>query len=111
LRSADAYRFAVFAYVFMPDHLHLLVEGRREDADLRLFMRNWRKRSTLEVRPEGARTIWQKGYFERVLREEEGTVEVIAYILMNPVRARLVDTPLDYPHAWSVMTHGVVMTE
>jgi REP element-mobilizing transposase RayT len=95
----------------MPDHLHLLVEGRREDADFQLFMRNWRKRSTLEVRSGGARTIWQKGYFERVLREEDGTVQVIAYMLMNPVRARLVDSPLDYPHAWSVTTHAALTTE
>ena len=89
----------------MPDHLHLFVEGRREDADFRLFMRNWRKRSTLEVRPDGARTIWQKGYFERVLREEEGTEQVINYMLMNPVRAGLVQSPIDYPHCWSVTTH------
>jgi putative transposase len=38
LRVAEREGFAVLAYCFMPDHLHLLVEGRRDDANLRRFV-------------------------------------------------------------------------
>lgn len=105
LRSAASYGFAVLAYVFMPDHVHLLVEGRREDADFRLFMRNWKKRTTQWMQTEAGGRLWQESYFERVLRGEEGTAEVIAYILDNPVRAGLVKSAMDYPFGWSIATH------
>jgi hypothetical protein len=45
--------------------------------------------------------LWQEGYFERVLREEDTTLDVIAYILQNPVRAGLVGDPGAYPFSGS----------
>ena len=105
LRSAELYGFVVLAYVFMPDHIHLLVQGNREDSNFRLFMRNWRKRATLKIRTMGRPAIWQESYQERVLRGEDGTTSVIAYILNNPVRAGLVEDPMAYPYGWSVATH------
>jgi putative transposase len=106
LQSAAAYRFEVLAYVFMPDHLHLLVEGRHPDADFRLFMRNWRKRSSLSAPLLGMERLWQKGFFERVLRGDEGTDQVITYMLGNPVREGLVANAMDYPFLWAVSTHN-----
>ncbi|HYN10753.1 MAG TPA: hypothetical protein VES67_25440 [Vicinamibacterales bacterium] len=44
----------------------------------------------------------QDGYFERVLRHDEATPQVIAYILENPVRAGLVQDPAEYPFAWTI---------
>jgi hypothetical protein len=41
--------------------------------------------------------LWQKGYYERVLRDEEPTTDIIRYIIANPVRAGLVIEPGDYP--------------
>ena len=68
-------------------------------------MRNWRKRASVRLKDSTDSAVWQKGYFERVLRGEEGTDAVIAYMLNNPVRAGLVETPMAYPHSWSVATH------
>ena len=39
LRSASDEAFAVVAYCFMPDHLHLLVEGQAENSVMRAFVR------------------------------------------------------------------------
>lgn len=36
-RAADEQQFAIPVYCFMPDHLHLLVEGLSESSDLRAF--------------------------------------------------------------------------
>jgi putative transposase len=41
--------------------------------------------------------LWQQGYFERVLRNDEGTLTVIRYVFENPVRAGLVERYEDYP--------------
>ena len=43
----------------------------------------------------GAR-LWQPGYFERVLREEEQTDQCANYILSNPIRAGLVRSFEEY---------------
>ena len=38
LRVAENEHFAILAYTFMPDHVHLLLEGMSLDADVRRFM-------------------------------------------------------------------------
>src|SRR5437764_4350743 len=38
LQVANECGFADLAHCFMPDHLQAVVEGRREDADLRIFV-------------------------------------------------------------------------
>ena len=52
--------------------------------------------------------LWQKGYYEHVLREDEDSKEIAHYIIANPVRAGLVQSPDDYPFigsdAWSIVS-------
>ena len=101
LRTASECAFAVLAYCFMRDHLHALVEGTADDANLRTFVKLFRQRATIAARSVVDRPLWQEGYFERVLREEDTTLEVIAYILRNPVRAGLVHVPGANPFSGS----------
>src|ERR1700692_1181919 len=42
-RSAERHGFALVAYCFLPDHLHLLVYGTSLDADLPAFMIHFKK--------------------------------------------------------------------
>ena len=93
LRTAERYGFALLAYTFMPDHLHLLVEGRRADADLRRFAAAARRMSSNACRGLAPGGIWQDGYFERTLRPGEDAGACIDYILANPVKAGLVGRP------------------
>ena len=48
--------------------------------------------------------LWQEGYYDHVLREADDVAEVIAYIVNNPVRAKLVVSPAEYPF-WGSFTH------
>ena len=48
----------------------------------------------------GAR-LWQDGYFDRLLRREEATCEVVGYIIGNPVRAGLCSDASRYPFSGS----------
>lgn len=102
LLTSELYGFAVLAYVFMPDHVHLLVEGRAPTADFKRLMRAIRTRATLEFNRQHDGRLWQDGYYERVLRKDEATSTVIEYILNNPIRAGLVENARDYPFSWSV---------
>ena len=100
--TAKAEGFAVIAYCFMPDHLHALVEGITEVADLREFLRIFKQRSSFYSKRATGIELWQRGYFERVLREEEDTFAVARYLLGNPVRSGLVESPGEYPFLGSL---------
>ena len=103
LRGASEERFGVIAYCFMPDHLHLLVEGQAEDSDCKRFISRSKQYSAFYFAREVGIRLWQRYGFERVLRDSEQTFVVARYILENPVRAGLVATIEEYPFAGSFM--------
>jgi putative transposase len=96
-RQASVHAMAVHAYCFMPDHLHLLLEGRAPHADLRRFVATMKQESAWATRSLLHGRLWQRGYHERLLRPSEPTLHVARYIVGNPVRASLVRTPAEYP--------------
>lgn len=97
-------------YVVMPNHIHgiLTIHSKlpetnfldRRNTSTELFgkpsaksiptiVRSFKSAVTKRVRESGlgiSRSIWQRGYYERVLRNTEEYVETTNYILQNPVR-------------------------
>jgi hypothetical protein len=57
----------------MPDHLHLLVGGTAEMSDLRRFSKLAKQRSGAEYALNHGAALWQEGYHDRVLRDEDDT--------------------------------------
>ena len=81
----------MLAYCFMPDHVHLVVEGRSEQADLRRFANIAKQRVAYSLRlAHGVMRVWQEGFHDWILRPEYPTEAAIRYVLENPVRAGLV---------------------
>jgi putative transposase len=97
LHAARERDFAVRAYVAMPDHIHLLVEGTSEASDLKAFATLAKQKTGYAYARRRRGKLWQPSYHERVLRGDEDDLRVIWYILNNPVRAGLVDLPEAYP--------------
>ena len=94
-------RFAILAYCLMPDHAHLLCEGLSGESDFKHFAKMAKQRSGgLFARTQHA-PLWQGGYYERVLREEDDVRALARYIVNNPVRAGLVESPEAYPFVGS----------
>ena len=85
----------------MPDHLHVLVEGRSEHADIAKFVARFRQSSGYGYRQQCGARLWQDGYYDHVLRDEDDTLEVARYIVANPVRAGLCRNAREYPHTGS----------
>jgi REP element-mobilizing transposase RayT len=79
----------------------MLLIGIRADAAFLPFMTLLRQRTAIAFRRAFDESLWQEGYFERLLRSQEPTTKTIDYILNNPVKAGLVARPEDYPFAWS----------
>ena len=102
LQSARDEHMAVIAYCFMPDHLHLLVEGTDPVSQLTKFVRVFKQRSAFHWKRVFGSELWQRSYFERVLRSHESSIEVARYILANPLRAGIVESVEDYPFLGSL---------
>jgi putative transposase len=100
-RAAMESSFELLAYCFMPDHLHLLVEGTRDTSDCRQLIKLAKQYSGYYFEKKFDQKLWQRYGFERVLRDHEATLIVARYILNNPLRAGLVSDPRDYPFTGS----------
>lgn len=99
LHTAEVERFAVLAYCFMPDHLHVVVAGTSEASDCLAFIRRFKQMSGHWFARRASGRLWQRSAHDRVLRSDEHTDVAIAYVLMNPVRAGLVVDPHAYRFA------------
>ncbi|HXG35643.1 MAG TPA: transposase [Dehalococcoidia bacterium] len=105
LREASQKRhFQVVAYCFMPDHLHLLLVAA-SGTDLVAFMRFFKQQSGYKYRQFSGDLIplWQKSYYDHVLRKEEDLLTVARYIWGNPLRAGIVSDIQEYPFSGSFL--------
>ncbi len=91
--SAARYGFEVVAYCFMPNHLHLLVTGD-DHAHLVRFAQHFKQATGYRHRG-----LWQRSYYDHVLRQEAALEDVARYIWGNPIRAGMVEDMMDYPHS------------
>jgi putative transposase len=101
LRVAANEGFAVVVYCFMPDHVHLVIEGLREDSDARKFITKAKQCSAHAYASTFGARLWQPFRYEHVLRGDEKVQVVARYILENPVRAGLAKTVSEYPFVGS----------
>jgi putative transposase len=100
-QCASTFAFAIYAYCFMPDHLHLVLAATHEGADFQRFMANWKQRVGYHYKQRTGECLWQESYFDHVLRDDEETDRAMRYVLENPVRKGLVTRFEDYPYAGS----------
>ena len=95
--------FLVYAFCFMPDHLHLVLIAQQEASDLVRFVREFKGAAAARLRPLGVRNLWQKSYYDHVLRSGEALDSVAWYIFNNPLRAGLVRNIGEWPFSGSWM--------
>ena len=100
-RKAAEHSFDILAYCIMPDHLHLLVQGMKPESDLLRFVKTFKIKTSRGFAAQHGCELWQKKYYDHILREKESIESVAWYIWMNPVRAGMVARPRDYPFVGS----------
>ena len=93
--------FKNYAYCFMPDHLHLLLKGE-ENADLIKMVKQFKQLTGYYFKKDTGNPLWQKSYYDHILRKEEDVLAVVRYILENPTRKGLVKQPEEYPFSGSL---------
>ncbi len=97
--NAQSRGVMVGRYVILPDHIHLFAAFRRDTLKLSDWMKGLKRALARENRG-GA--IWQKGFFDHLMRSGESYSQKWNYVVLNPVRAGLVDRPEDWPYQGEV---------
>ncbi len=95
------HEFFLFAYVLMPEHVHLLLTEpklQRLDNTLRV-LKGQTSKLLRGTRPQ----FWQSRYYDFNVFTQKKVVEKLRYIHRNPVERGLVEKPEDYK--WSSFNH------
>jgi len=100
IAAADRYACDVHAYVFMSNHVHLLLTPTTETGPSRL-MQSVGRRYVRYVNDVHQRTgtLWEGRFKSSIIDSERYFLVCSQYIELNPVRANMVSHPADYP--WS----------
>jgi REP element-mobilizing transposase RayT len=86
------------AFVIMPDHLHWLIELQNlQLAKLMQTIKGHSARAINTIHGTSGERIWQVGYHDHTLRDDEEVKSVVRYIVANPLRAGLVERIEEYP--------------
>lgn len=87
-------------YVIMPDHIHFFCAPAVLDpVPLAKWITFLKGTSTRHMPQDIQRPVWQKEYWDRLLRSSEAYEEKWEYVFNNPVRAGLVDESSSWPYA------------
>ena len=109
--SRKSLDFALWAFVFMPEHVHLIIWPRQPDSQVSAILKavkepvgrqaigyltehapDWLPRITRQRGRRTERLFWQSGGgFDRNISEPRTLMSMIDYVHMNPVRRGLVE--------------------
>jgi putative transposase len=101
--------FIIHGWVVLPDHLHCVIELPQDDDDFAIrwkliksnFSRGIEKtewRSAVRER-RGERGIWQRRFWEHLIRDERDFQAHMDYVHINPVKHGLVSRVQDWPYS------------
>lgn len=94
-RARDQFGVAVVKYVLMPDHVHLFVRGGH-DFKLAQWVNGLKRAISVALGATRKFPLWQPGFFDHVLRNDESYKQKWEYVQKNPVRAGLVGQAEDW---------------
>jgi putative transposase len=103
------YPFTIAAIVVLPDHLHAIWTLPPDDAD---FSTRWRliktrfakalpnqERRSAVRQARRERGIWQRRFWEHLIRNDEDYARHVEYCYINPVKHGLVRRVQDWPYS------------
>ena len=98
--GAEKYGIAIHAWIFMSNHVHLLITPS-EDNTVSLLMQYLGRYYVRRFNQKYGRTgtLWEGRYKSSLIADDRYALACHRYIEMNPVAAKMVDSPTEY--RWS----------
>jgi len=99
LRTVKAYHhFTMLAYVFLPDHFHILIQPTGESNFSQImhslkpnFTKQYKRLTGMEE--SESLKFWQKRFWDHIIRDEHDLENHLHYIHFNPVKHGLIVDP------------------
>ncbi|WP_158583856.1 REP-associated tyrosine transposase [Salinibius halmophilus] len=93
--AKEKHPFDIEASVILPDHLHMIWKLPEDDANFPLRWQLIKKHVTRSV----GRNIWQRRFFEHVLRDDHDWQMHVDYIHYNPVKHGYCERVSQWPYS------------
>ena len=105
----DKYPFKVEGIVILPDHFHMLMTLPENDSNYSLRLRLIKGSFSQQIEPnehvnsvrkrKNERGIWQRRFWEHLIRDEKDYEHHLNYIHYNPVKHGYVKKASDWPYS------------
>ena len=99
----DRHQWHITLMLLMPDHFHAILSFPRGAVMADLF-KSWKRYTARELG-----IVWQDGFFDHRLRNDQEENAKHHYIRHNPVRKNLCARPEDWPHQMHWTSNGLLM--
>ncbi|HET6567596.1 MAG TPA: transposase [Rhodothermales bacterium] len=100
--AADPQSCVVPVYCFMPEHVHVVLQGLSPASDVWRSFVGFKQRTGYWFKKERIGCRWQKDFHDHIIRPGEDWPAHVRYIAANPVRAGLVERWDLYPYTGSI---------
>ncbi len=87
---------SAYVYLFMPDHLHLIIKGEHVNSNIKKAVESFKQKTGYWLNQNLLNIKWQKDYYDHIIRNEKDVQNQIRYILNNPVRADIIRNWKEY---------------
>lgn len=91
--------FELASYCLMTNHFHLQLRSQEVSISKIMSLINKRYANYYNTRYCLTGHVFEKRFFDNIIEEKEGMIEVSKYIHLNPMEANMVNKPEHYP--WS----------
>lgn len=102
IHYSDSKHYKLICYCIMPNHVHLVFELSPGSKDISQIMKAIKgisaNRANKILNRKG--TFWQDESYDRLVRDDVELYFVIKYVLLNPVKAGLVDNWSDWRNTY-----------
>lgn len=101
-RSAEENQVAVPVYCFMPDHVHIIVQGLNESSDIWRFVVAFKQYSGWWLKCNRPRFRWHRSFWDHLVQDDRDLKNQVRYVILNPVKGGLVEDWAAYPYVGAV---------
>ena len=99
VQAQDKYDYLIHCYTLMTNHYHLLIETPNGNLRKIMHFLNGSYTNYINRRRRRSGHLLQGRYKAILIDKDNYLIELSRYVHLNPVRAKMVDKPEDYPHS------------
>jgi len=101
-KAYSDHNIAVGRYVIMPDHVHLFVRGP-DDFQIGPWVGMLKQALAKHIALTSTSPLWQRGFFDHLLRSDESYTQKWNYVRENPLRAGVVKSVAEWPYQGEIV--------